>query len=795
MLAASLAIGASACSKGGTRTQVVTQAPPPLLAISTTTLAAATVGVAYSATLTAANGTTPYAWSLAQGSLPPGLSLAAGGTITGTPTAPGTYAFTVRVDDAAAPPANDTQNLSIQVVYPSLAITTTTLPSGTVGTAYSSSLAASGGAPPYTFAPVFGLLRGLSLSGAGGLTGTPILPGSGPLWFTVSDSASPPNRAVTQLSIQISPATLSVVNASLPPADAGVPYAVQLHATGGVAPHTWSSGALPSGLTLTTGGFLSGTPTGAGTTSITFTVTDSATPTAATANRSLSLTVYSGATITVSGQFSFANVPIGSNGELDLTTPIPPSACRGCTVWLEDQSNTGVPYSVGVTDGSGNYSLIAPASSTVKVWIESRMDSAAGAVTVVNYTSTTNPKAVFAVFSPNISVGASSVTGQNFVVPDSSSHFNGAFNILDVIYTVNQQVLAMASSTTFGYTIIEPHSTLRAPTLLQVAGSQKSYFDGARQRAFILGDRNTDSDDCDDSVIAHEYMHYLQTRLSRSDNIGGFHTPLQVIDPRVAFGEGSATFFGQAFLNSLFYEDSLSPLSGFGVDLESAPTTGPGLSPGYWDEFSVAKVLWDCFDANADTGDALNLSLGAFWTVFTADMPNHTFTYLIDFMDSLYARNTSSGTAIANILAQESISYTPGGSPSISNPWPTALPNGTAVTGGLDGSATKQFNLMNTLAVYSFSVASSRNVTLSLTNTGAGTNPFAPRHLDVYLFSSAGSTLAFSLAPPGAGYTHQVTFTVPTAGTYGVAVTAAYTIVGGGPGSFGSGAYSMTGSY
>ncbi len=74
---------------------------PGPLTIVTSSLAGGTVGTSYSQSLSASGGTSPYTWSLVQGqgTLPPGLSLSAGGVITGTPTTAGTYNFTVRVTD------------------------------------------------------------------------------------------------------------------------------------------------------------------------------------------------------------------------------------------------------------------------------------------------------------------------------------------------------------------------------------------------------------------------------------------------------------------------------------------------------------------------------------------------------------------------------------------------------------------------------------------------------------------------------------------------------------------------
>ena len=85
--------------------------------ITTTSLPVGTVGVAYSATLTASGGTTPYTWSLSSGSLPGGLTLnATTGSISGTPTATGTSTFTVQVTDAASPAATASRSLSIVTV-------------------------------------------------------------------------------------------------------------------------------------------------------------------------------------------------------------------------------------------------------------------------------------------------------------------------------------------------------------------------------------------------------------------------------------------------------------------------------------------------------------------------------------------------------------------------------------------------------------------------------------------------------------------------------------------------------
>ncbi len=85
----------------------------PVPAITTSSLVDGIVGIVYSQTLTSTGGTIPLMWSISSGTLPAGLSLSSSGNISGTPTANGTYNFTVQVADAYSVTA--TQALSITV--------------------------------------------------------------------------------------------------------------------------------------------------------------------------------------------------------------------------------------------------------------------------------------------------------------------------------------------------------------------------------------------------------------------------------------------------------------------------------------------------------------------------------------------------------------------------------------------------------------------------------------------------------------------------------------------------------
>ena len=158
---------------------------PPV--VTTASLPVGTTTVAYSQTLAASGGVTPYTWSLASGTLPAGLTLSSAGVLSGTPTTAGTSTFTVRVTDAGN--RVGTKSLSIVVGTP-VTVTTASLANGTVGTALSRTLAASGGATPYTWSLASGALpAGLTLSTAGVISGTPTTAGTASFTARATDSA------------------------------------------------------------------------------------------------------------------------------------------------------------------------------------------------------------------------------------------------------------------------------------------------------------------------------------------------------------------------------------------------------------------------------------------------------------------------------------------------------------------------------------------------------------------------------------------------------------------------------
>jgi hypothetical protein len=249
---------------------LVVEQDPARPYVTNTSLPAGSLTKAYSAQLSAVSGRDKYVWSLASGTLPAGLTLSPDGALNGTPTAATSYSFTVRVTSGTA---TDTKAFVVPVTAP-VVVSTTSLLNGTVGTAYSISLAATGGTRTYSWAIDSGALpAGLSLIGSK-ISGTPTTRGTSTVVLRVTDTAGRIALSTT-LALNVYQVTIST-GASLPAATRSQAYSVQLVADGGVAPYVWarSSGALPSGLTLSTAGLISGTPTVTGNFTYTVKVAD-----------------------------------------------------------------------------------------------------------------------------------------------------------------------------------------------------------------------------------------------------------------------------------------------------------------------------------------------------------------------------------------------------------------------------------------------------------------------------------------------------------------------------------------
>jgi hypothetical protein len=248
------------------------------LTILTASVPAGTVGVAYSTTFAAVNGTTPYSYSVSAGTLPAGLTLSAAGVLAGTPTTTGTSSFTVTVTDAKGATASAAFSLTVSAQSTSIVtIATTSVPSGTVGVPYYTTILPANGTAPYVFAQTGGSLpAGIAVSPVGVVSGTPTASGTFSFSVTVTDANAHTASSTYSLVIAAAVTPVSIVTTSLPAGSVGVAYSAPVVAAHGTAPYAFAitSGAAPAGLTLSPSGVLAGTPTTGGSSSFTVTVTD-----------------------------------------------------------------------------------------------------------------------------------------------------------------------------------------------------------------------------------------------------------------------------------------------------------------------------------------------------------------------------------------------------------------------------------------------------------------------------------------------------------------------------------------
>jgi len=251
-----------------------------VIGVDPESLPAAQRNAVYSQIITASNGTDPYTFSIIDGVLPAGLSLATisdtKAEISGTPTDFETCDFTIRIEDSSGPPSFYVdKDYSISVVSDvPVQVDTVSCADGFVTAAYSETLAASGGQGTYVWSIEDGELPGgLSLNDATGeISGTATTDGTFNFTVRATDTVETSNYGEKALSIHI----YEQVNITTTACDDGMQgsaYYFELDAEGGSGPIAWSlvDGSLPAGLSLNSGsGAISGTPTGMG--SSTFTV-------------------------------------------------------------------------------------------------------------------------------------------------------------------------------------------------------------------------------------------------------------------------------------------------------------------------------------------------------------------------------------------------------------------------------------------------------------------------------------------------------------------------------------------
>lgn len=351
--------------------------------------------------------------------------------------------------------------------------------------------------------------------------------------------------------------------------------------------------------------------------------------------------------ITVTGTAKFEYRENG-NGSVTST----PSPIRHAEVRVTDAS--GAIVQCAETDENGEFSFPLPgngASYTVSVLSRSNNSYNTAYVldTPQNNTEYAVSETITASGSPNIQLLAKATGDLK----------GGAFNILDQIYKAQKYLREQTadcdqsgSPTYFPdcvpFTIAPVAYVYWSPGVspgvyVGVSGPISFYLSGTSS-LYIGGGENgdteyTDMDHFDNSVIIHEYGHFIEDLYGKPDSPGGSHDANSIIDPRLAWGEGFANYFQAAVLGIDYYRDTAGHVDCSGTNCTSAstlnldPTSGSyndkptELGEGNFREFSVARLLYDV----TKPGGASKFS--EIWTVLRG--PTNGFNAISDRFKSI----------------------------------------------------------------------------------------------------------------------------------------------------------------
>ncbi|HYR43084.1 MAG TPA: DUF5719 family protein [Terriglobia bacterium] len=477
----------------------------------------------------------------------------------------------------------------------------------------------------------------------------------------------------------------------------------------------------------------------------------------------------------ISGKAMYQKTEVTDAG-LDLNHPVMVPV-RNARVEVLSRSTQSI-VAVSETDQLGRFNVPVPleASLTVRVVSGMRFSN-------LRVADNTNLNALYAI--------SSDIDGRQAnasVLVADTSRVSGAFNILEMVQRANETI-RMADPTIDPPPVTIFWSTKNTRRTGNVAQGfiGTSFFNVANNTAYILGDRNADSDEFDDSVIVHEYGHMLAARFSRDDSPGGVTHIGDILDPRLAWSEGWANFFSSVVRNDPVWRDDSGPngINVYRFDLSDKTTAGD--TQGYWSETSVGTLLWELYQGSDLTGNT-QYPFSLVWSSFT-DLRNDHFVYLPYFLEHLVARNPAAADAVQAVAQFRSVDFRANVRPSVTMPFPRPM-SGNTTTGYVDSFSPRRTNLMQSSHYWSFTTnGGAASIRMDITGLGPAGNP-ATNDLDIFLMDSNGRLLDRSDRGLN-GQSELISLRVP-AGTYVVEVRSFYLKAETGNFVFNSGDYRLS---
>ena len=148
-----------------------------------------------------------------------------------------------------------------------------------------------------------------------------------------------------------------------------------------------------------------------------------------------------------------------------------------------------------------------------------------------------------------------------------------------------------------------------------------SHYSFLEKEIYVLGRAGVDTDEFDAHIIVHEWGHFFEANLSRADSPGGPHSSGDILNPRLAFGEGYGNALASILLPEPIYADTThwsgSTLTAFGFDAESEPSITDDPNKGAFSEMSVFRLLYDLYDSGSNEAyDRASYDLGHLYDVW-----------------------------------------------------------------------------------------------------------------------------------------------------------------------------------
>jgi hypothetical protein len=429
------------------------------------------------------------------------------------------------------------------------------------------------------------------------------------------------------------------------------------------------SGSLPPGLSLSSGGAIGGTPTSAAGSPYDFTaeVTDGASATA-TADLRIVVSTAPPANLVISGRVTYDRVPhtVGGTGlDYSNTTQDP---IRGVTVQLIDAGDGITELAATVSDANGDYALPAPPATDVWLRVRAEMVRSGAPAWQFRVVDNTANDALYVLDGGTFNTGGADQV-RNLNAPSgwggagyTSARAAAPFSIMDTVYQAVQLVLS--ADPTVSLPPLDLHwseNNVPAEGSIQDGLITTTFYSETIGGGgiFILGDDNNDTDEYDQHVIAHEWGHYFEFQLSRSDSIGGAHGPADQLDLRLAYGEGFGNAFAAMVKNDSIYQDSLDfqQSGGFNFDVEGEDAFWPASFEGWFSEGSVQEILYDLFDGAQDIPeDSLALGFDELYAVLTNQQVNTpALTSIFSVLDALKSDLPARAAEIDALAGVESI--------------------------------------------------------------------------------------------------------------------------------------------